>query len=70
MNARPATNDERVSQLLGLKWAGTSSRNPTVRKVARELLALHRTDGGWAQLPTLGSDAYATGLALHAFVAV
>ena len=27
----------------------------------RELIALQRTDGGWAQTPYLGSDAYATG---------
>jgi len=32
----------------------------------KRLAALQHTDGGWAQLPTLGSDAYATGLALHA----
>jgi hypothetical protein len=29
-------------------------------------LADQRTDGGWAQLPTLSSDAYATGQALVA----
>jgi hypothetical protein len=35
-------------------------------KGARELIALQRTDGGWGQIPTLGSDAYATGQALTA----
>jgi hypothetical protein len=30
------------------------------------LIALQRADGGWGQLPTLQSDAYATGQALMA----
>ena len=29
-------------------------------------MALQREDGGWAQLPTMAADAYATGEALHA----
>jgi hypothetical protein len=37
-----------------------------IRKAARELLAEQRPDGGWAQLPSLASDAYATGQALVA----
>ena len=32
----------------------------------RELLAEQRSDGGWAQLPSLSSDAFATGQALVA----
>jgi squalene cyclase len=31
-----------------------------------ELICLQRADGGWAQIPALGSDAYATGQALTA----
>ena len=35
---------------------------------ASALLKEQRSDGGWAQLPTLESDAYATGQALYALV--
>jgi len=37
-----------------------------LQKMARALLAQQRKDGGWGQLPTLESDAYATGQALVA----
>jgi len=36
------------------------------RKAARALVAMQRSDGGWSQLPSLESDAYATGQALYA----
>ena len=36
------------------------------RKAARDLLREQRTDGGWGELPSLASDAYATGQALVA----
>ena len=32
----------------------------------KELTATQRADGGWSQLATMGSDAYATGEALYA----
>jgi squalene cyclase len=53
-----------VYQLLGLGWTGGSKE--AVRKTMRELMALQRPDGGWSQLPSLPSDAYATGQALTA----
>jgi ankyrin repeat protein/mono/diheme cytochrome c family protein len=66
MKAQPQTTDERVFQLFGLKWAGVSATNPVIKQAARELLAQQRSDGGWAQLASVSSDAYATGQALVA----
>ena len=66
MRAVPRTTDEHALRLLGLKWAGFRARNALVGNAARSLLADQRSDGGWAQLPTLASDAYATGQALVA----
>jgi ankyrin repeat protein len=62
--AQPRTTTDRGFQLLGLGWAGGNEE--IIRKAARELLTEQRPDGGWAQLPTLGSDAFATGQALVA----
>jgi hypothetical protein len=62
--ATPKTTEDRVFQILGLHWAGKA--RDTVRARGRELLAEQRPDGGWAQIPTLNSDAYATGQALVA----
>jgi ankyrin repeat protein len=66
MKAQPQTTDERVFQILGLVWAHVSTNNDVIRKATRELLAEQRSDGGWAQLSSLASDAYATGQALVA----
>jgi ankyrin repeat protein len=64
--ASNGTQDE-AFKLLGLVWA----RVPRAEISAQEarLLALQRDDGGWGQLPTLASDAYATGEALYALQA-
>jgi hypothetical protein len=37
-----------------------------IQKAGRALIADQRPDGGWAQLPSMDSDAYATGQALVA----
>jgi ankyrin repeat protein len=58
------TNEEMIFQLLGLYWAGEPAEKLTC--LAKSLLKKQRKDGGWAQLPTLESDAYATGEALYA----
>ena len=62
--ATPRTTEERAFQLLGLGWSGAGTE--TIQKAARALVAAQRPDGGWAQLPSLTSDAYATGQALVA----
>ncbi len=59
-------SEERTFQLLGLLWAGAPPRELAPR--AQALLELQRPDGGWAQIPTLESDAYATGQVLAALV--
>ncbi len=51
-------------QLLGLGWANAG--NGDTRARAQALLAEQRPDGGWARLPGLETDAYATGQALVA----
>ena len=62
--AVPQNTEDRVFRLFGLSWAGAS---PALLKSAtRDLVSTQRADGGWAQLPSLGSDAYSTGSALVA----
>jgi hypothetical protein len=63
-DAQPLSTEDRAFQLLGLTWAG--GKKDTIRKAARGLVSEQRPDGGWAQIPTLESDAYATGQALVA----
>ena len=61
---QPKDNDDQCWKLLGLAWAG--ARGETMRKSMRELLATQRSDGGWSDLPSMQSTAYATGRALVA----
>ena len=58
------TTQERAFQLLGLGWA--KGDPAAIEQSTRGLLSTQRPDGGWSQLPSMGSDAYATGEALYA----
>ena len=62
------TNPEGASdenwKLLGLFWS--KSNSDRIAQSARQILSHQRPDGGWAQLPGLSSDAYATGQSLYA----
>ena len=60
----PRTSEEKSMRLLGMTWAGMDPA--LIRTAAVTLAAEQRQDGGWAQLTTLPSDAYATGQALYA----
>jgi ankyrin repeat protein len=66
-SARPKSTEDHVYQVLGLAWAG--GNDAAMRKAAAALVALQRADGGWGQIPSLASDAYATGQALTALAA-
>jgi hypothetical protein len=58
------STEDRAFQLLGLGWSGASTL--AIQNAGRALAAEQRLDGGWAQLPTMSADAYATGEALVA----
>jgi hypothetical protein len=62
--ATPNSAEDAAMRLLGVSWAGLPSSE--LQTAARVLVEQQRPDGGWAQLPGLESDAYATGLALVA----
>ncbi len=64
--AKTAATDteDRVFRLWALQRVGADVG--TVRTAAKELIDTQRPDGGWAQIDTLESDAYATGTALVA----
>src|SRR5215472_14644178 len=64
VKAEPKSNEDRAFQLLGLKWSKAGKE--IIRKAAGELLSTQRADGGWGQLPSMASDAYATGQTLAA----
>jgi N-acyl-D-amino-acid deacylase len=63
-NNEPEHTEDRVFQLLGLLAVDAA---PDVVERARDaLLKEQQDDGGWRQIPTLASDAYATGTVLSA----
>ena len=64
LNTTPRNTEDKTFRLFGLFWASAEGRD--IAKAREELLAGQRDDGGWGQLPTLASDAYATGEAMVA----
>ena len=60
----PQGNEDRTFRLLGLGWGGADAKR--IEAAVEDLKRTQRPDGGWGQLPSLDSDAYATGQALYA----
>lgn len=60
----PRDTEDRTFQVFGLFWAG--DKGPALQSAAKALLSEQRPDGGWAQLPSMQSDPYATGEVLVA----
>jgi squalene cyclase len=66
LQAQSEEIEDKAFQVLGLSWANADRK--AVQEAADRLLREQREDGGWGQLATLPSDAYATGevlIALH-----
>lgn len=61
--AEPKDTEDRVFKLLSLPYVGLDDRSETL---AAELISQQRPDGGWAQLPEMDSDDYATATVLYA----
>jgi N-acyl-D-amino-acid deacylase len=64
MRTKPVANEEKIYQLLGLTWCNGDKN--FIAQQAKKLLAAQHADGGWSQLDSLPTDAYATGQALYA----
>jgi Squalene-hopene cyclase C-terminal domain/Prenyltransferase and squalene oxidase repeat len=64
MTTKAERTQERAFRLLGLAWSKGDAA--TIESAVTDLRSLQRPDGGWSQLPTLATDAYATGMALYA----
>jgi squalene cyclase len=62
--SKPTDTEDRVFRLWGLKYSG--ARPDEIQAAVKDLLVTQRSDGGWAQIEELASDAYATGSALVA----
>jgi hypothetical protein len=62
--SQPAVHQDLVYKLMGLAWAGSPPHE--LQADLTRLKDLQRADGGWAQLPRLESDAWATGQSLVA----
>ncbi len=62
--AKSTNNDDRSYRLLGLAWYGKDK--DATQKAMRELLAKQRPDGGWSDLDSMESSAFATGKSLYA----
>jgi squalene cyclase len=61
---KPLVTEEKVFQLLGLTWCGGDRK--FIADQAKQLIAAQHPDGGWSQLDSLPTDAYASGQALYA----
>jgi hypothetical protein len=63
-SAQSFNNDDRSWRVTGLAWSGT--HNAALRTAVEELVKNQKPDGGWSDLPSMESSAYATGKSLVA----
>jgi hypothetical protein len=61
--AHALNNEDRSYRVLGLAWAGTDKA--ATQSAMKELLGKQRADGGWSDLDSMESSAFATGRSLY-----
>ena len=61
---KPSSTEDASFRLMGLVWAQASPAD--IEAARKDLLAMQRADGGWAQTSAYLSDAYSTGEAVYA----
>lgn len=66
LTTEPKETEDRVCHLRSLDYVAAGEA--VIEKAAVQLVAEQRDDGGWAQLPKLKSDAYATGSVIVALM--
>ncbi len=64
LKQQPKGNEDRVGRLMGLVWSG--KYKGAAQKAIDDLIATQHNDGGWADIDTTPSTAFATGRALVA----
>jgi rhamnogalacturonyl hydrolase YesR len=64
LKSEPKETEDRVFHLLPLDHLKADQK--VMKEAVKTLRKAQRKDGGWAQLPTMESDAYATGTVLYA----
>ncbi len=64
---QPKGNEDRVGRLMGLVWSG--KYHDAVQQAMQDLIGAQRGDGGWADIDSTPSAAFATGRALVALAA-
>lgn len=62
--SRPVSTEDASFRLMGLVWSGASADQ--LDAAGRDLIAMQKSSGGWAQLSDYEQDAYSTGEALYA----
>jgi ankyrin repeat protein len=62
--AKATNNEDRGYKLLAAAWYGKDKE--AIRKAIAELLAKQRPDGGWSDIDSMQSSAFATGKSLYA----